>query len=137
MKPINWLGDSRKAVSDFSDDARRDAGFQLERVQQMSKENLIIKQGSGNVFADMGFPPEEAQNLILRAELINQIEDYVASSGMTQQQTAKKLGVTQPRLNLLLKGKINEFSIDALVNMAAKAGMQVEMKVKRAAWATC
>ncbi|MBZ0094719.1 MAG: XRE family transcriptional regulator [Sulfuricella sp.] len=99
----------------------------------MSQEDLIIEQGSGNVFADLGFPPEEAQNLILRAELINQIEDYVASSGMTQQQSAKKLGVTQPRLNLLLKGKINEFSIDALVNMAAKAGMQVEMKVKRAA----
>ncbi|MBU1690134.1 MAG: XRE family transcriptional regulator [Gammaproteobacteria bacterium] len=99
----------------------------------MSKENLIIEPGSGNVFADLGFPLEEAQNLILRAELINQIEDYVASSGMTQQQSAKKLGVTQPRLNLLLKGKINEFSIDVLVNMAAKAGMQVEMKVKRAA----
>lgn len=102
-------------------------------MSKMSQENLIIEQGSGNVFADLGFPPEEAQNLILRAELINQIEDYVASSGMTQQQSAKKLGVTQPRLNLLLKGKINEFSIDALVNMAAKAGMQVEMKVKRAA----
>lgn len=99
----------------------------------MSKESLISEQGSGNVFADLGFPPEEAQNLILRAELINQIEDYVASSGMTQQQSAKKLGVTQPRLNLLLKGKINEFSIDALVNMAAKAGMQVEMKVTWAA----
>lgn len=105
----------------------------MSGVQQMSKENLIIEQGSGNVFADLSFPPEEAQNLILRAELINQIEDYVVSSGMTQQQSAKKLGVTQPRLNLLLKGKINEFSIDALVNMAAKAGMQVEMKVKRAA----
>lgn len=102
-------------------------------MSKMSQENLIIEQGSGNVFADLGFPPEEAQNLMLRAELINQIEDYVVSSGMTQQQSAKKLGVTQPRLNLLLKGKINEFSIDALVNMAAKAGMQVEMKVKRAA----
>jgi predicted XRE-type DNA-binding protein len=60
---------------------------------------------------------------------MNQIEDYVVSSGMTQQQSAK----IQPRLNLLLKGKINEFSIDALVNMAAKAGMQVEIMVKRAA----
>jgi len=99
----------------------------------MSQEDLIIEKGSGNVFADLGFPPEEAQNLILRAELINQIEDYVASSGMTQQQSANKLGITQPRLNLLLKGKINEFSIDALVNMAAKAGMQIEIKVKRAA----
>lgn len=99
----------------------------------MHNEALKIEQGSGNVFADLGFPPEEAQNLVLRAELMNQIEDYVVNSGMTQQQSAKKLGVTQPRLNLLLKGKINEFSIDALVNMAAKAGMQVEMKVKRAA----
>jgi len=99
----------------------------------MHNKTLIIEEGSGNVFTDLGFPPEEAQNLVLRAELINHIEDYVVNSGMTQQQSAKKLGVTQPRLNLLLKGKINEFSIDALVNMAAKAGMQVEMKVKRAA----
>lgn len=99
----------------------------------MHNETLIIEQGSGNVFADLDFPPEEAQNLVLRVELMNQIEDYVVNSGMTQQQSAKTLGVTQPRLNLLLKGKISEFSIDALVNMAAKAGMQVEMKVKRVA----
>ena len=99
----------------------------------MHNEALKIEQGSGNVFADLGFLPEETQSLILRAELMNQIEDYVVSSGMTQQQSAKKLGVTQPRLNLLLKGKINEFSIDALVNMAGKAGMRVEIMVKWAA----
>ena len=52
---------------------------------------------------------------------------------MTQQQAAKTLGISQPRLNALLKGKIADFSLDALVNMLARAGMQVKMTVRKAA----
>ncbi|MGH8616565.1 MAG: helix-turn-helix domain-containing protein [Burkholderiales bacterium] len=94
---------------------------------------LKIEKGSGNVFRDIGFPAAEAHNLVLRAELMNRIEDFVVGAGQTQQKAAKALGVTQPRLNLLLKGKIGEFSLDALVNMATRAGMRVEMKVRKAA----
>ena len=94
---------------------------------------LKIEKGSGNIFRDICFPAAEAHNLVLRAELMNRIEDFVAGRALTQQQAAKVLGVTQPRLNLLLKGKIGEFSLDALVNMAARAGMRVEMKIRKAA----
>jgi predicted XRE-type DNA-binding protein len=94
---------------------------------------LKIEKGSGNIFRDIGFPEAEAHNLVLRAELMNRIEDFVVNRTLTQQQAAKVLGVTQPRLNLLLKGKIGEFSLDALVNMAARAGMRVEMKIRKAA----
>lgn len=88
---------------------------------------------SRNVFLDIGFPPGEAHNLLLRAELMMRIEEFVEQSGMTQKAAAQVLGVTQPRLNQLLKRKIDLFSLDALVNMATKAGMQVKLTVRKAA----
>lgn len=96
-------------------------------------ERLKIERGSGNVFLDIGFSPEEAQNLQLRSELMSRIERFVKRGAMTQTEAARALGVTQPRLNALLKGKIDQFSLDALVNMLGHVGMRVEMKVKKAA----
>ncbi len=93
----------------------------------------VLTERSRNVFTDLGFPEGEAQNLALRSDLMIRIEKLVQDSGMTQQQTAKMLGVTQPRLNAVLKGRIADFSLDALVNMLAHAGMQVKMTVKKAA----
>jgi predicted XRE-type DNA-binding protein len=95
------------------------------------KEKLKITRGSGNVFLDLGFPPSEAENLLLRAQLMSRIAD--AARGMSQREAAKLFGVTQPRLNDLLRGKINKFSLDALVIMLGQAGMRVELKVKKAA----
>ena len=96
-------------------------------------EKLKRTRSTGNVFRDLGFDKDEAENLKLRAELMMRIEDFYRRSGMTQAEAARVLGLTQPRLNALLKGKIGLFSIDALVNAAANAGMRVEMKVKKAA----
>lgn len=92
---------------------------------------LKMTRGSGNVFLDVGFSPDEAENLLLRAQLMSRIRD--AARGMTQREAAKRFGVTQPRLNDVLRGKIGKFSIDALVNMLGNAGMRVELKVKKAA----
>lgn len=97
------------------------------------KEKLKLTRGSGNVFLDLGFSKDEAENLKLRAELMMKIEDYFRVSGMTQVGAAKRLGLSQPRLNDLLRGKIDKFSLDALVNMLAKAGMRIEVKVRKAA----
>jgi predicted XRE-type DNA-binding protein len=94
-------------------------------------ERLKVQRGSGNVFRDVGFAPEEAENLLLRAQLMSEIREV--ARGMTQAQSAKRFGVTQPRINDVLRGKIDKFSLDALVNMLAKAGMRVEMRVKKAA----
>jgi predicted XRE-type DNA-binding protein len=96
-------------------------------------ERLKIRRGSGNVFRDLGFGEQEAQNLLLRSELVLSIEDFVRRSGLTQATAAKRLRLTQPRLNALLKGKIELFSLDALVNIATYAGLRVELKVKRVA----
>ena len=96
-------------------------------------ERLKIERGSGNVFLDIGFPPEEAQNLQLRSELMTRVEQFVKRSDVTQTEAARALGITQPRLNDLLRGKIEKFSLDALVNMLGRAGMRVELRVKKAA----
>ena len=93
---------------------------------------LKMTRGSGNVFADLGFARDEAQNLMLRSELMTRIERFVSTSGLTQQEAAKRLGISQPRLNDLLRGKIDKFSIDALVNMLAAVGMRVTISVKQA-----
>lgn len=88
-------------------------------------------RGSGNVFVDVGFPPDEADNLMQRAQLMSRVR--AAVRGMTQREAAKRFGVSQLRVNDLMRGKIGNFSPDALVNMLGHAGTRVELKVKRAA----
>ena len=94
---------------------------------------LKITRGSGNIFVDLGFDKIEAENLKLRSGLMIRIVQFYRKSGMTQARAAKALGLTQPRLNALLKGKIGQFSLDALVNIASQAGMNVRLVVKKAA----
>jgi predicted XRE-type DNA-binding protein len=81
------------------------------------------------VSVDLGFPEEEARNLFLRSQIMICIEQFVERSGLTQARLAARLGLTQPRLNALLKGKIEQFSLDALVNTATRAGLNVELRV--------
>jgi predicted XRE-type DNA-binding protein len=96
-------------------------------------EKLRYTLGSGNVFIDLGFPKAEAENLKMRSDLMIRVVDYYQKSGLTQARAAKVLGLTQPRLNALLKGRIGLFSLDALVNTASRAGLQVRLVVKKAA----
>ena len=84
-------------------------------------ERLKRTAGSGNVFLDLGFDKTEAENLKIRSDLMIRIVQFHRKSGMTQAAAAKALGLTQPRLNALLKGKIGQFSLDALVNIASRA----------------
>lgn len=86
---------------------------------------------SNNIFRDIGFPQEEAENLLLRNELMSQAREM--ARGYFQQEVATMLGIPQPRLNQLLKGKISVFSLDALVNMLAKTRLRINMKVTRTA----
>ena len=91
-----------------------------------------VTEASGNVFADLGFGPEEAANLKVRSRLMMQLEDYITEEGMTQVEAAAFFGTAQPRISDLVRGKIGRFSIDALVNMLATAGLSVEVSVKAA-----
>ena len=94
-------------------------------------KRVKITRGSGNVFRDVGFPSGEAHNLLLRSELMTRIEQFVKRGGLTQKDSALALGVTQPRLNDLLKGRIDKFSLDALVNMLGHAKLRVEIRVNK------
>lgn len=96
-------------------------------------EKLKITRGSGNIFIDLGFNKIEAENLRLRSELMSRIVDFYRKSGVTQTAAAKALGLTQPRLNALLKGRLSLFSLDALVNIASRAGLNVRLVIKKAA----
>ncbi|OFA09117.1 helix-turn-helix domain-containing protein [Duganella phyllosphaerae] len=77
--------------------------------------------------------PEEAANMKVRSQLMLQLKSHITNSGLSQADAAKILGITQPRVSDLMRGKINLFAIDALVNMAAKAGLQVELQLLDAA----
>ncbi|CAN7709580.1 XRE family transcriptional regulator [Pseudoduganella sp. LjRoot289] len=77
--------------------------------------------------------PAEAENMKLRSQLMIQLKSYITRSGLSQGDAAKVFGVTQPRVSDLMRGKINLFAIDALVNMAAAAGLRVEMQLHDAA----
>lgn len=77
--------------------------------------------------------PEEAENMKLRSSLMMALKARLERTGLSQAQAAKLFGVTQPRISDLMRGKINLFGLDALVNMAATAGMHIEMRVLEAA----
>jgi predicted XRE-type DNA-binding protein len=77
--------------------------------------------------------PEEAENMKLRSTLMMALKAHLARSDLSQAQIAKLFGVTQPRVSDLTRGKIDLFGLDALVNMAAAAGLRVEIKVRKAA----
>jgi predicted XRE-type DNA-binding protein len=77
--------------------------------------------------------PEAAASMRLRAVLMSQLIAHLQKAKLTQAKAATLLGVTQPRVSDLVRGKIDLFALDALVNMAVAAGLRVEMKVKKAA----
>lgn len=86
-----------------------------------------------NVFRDLGFKAQEAENLKLRATLMVELDKHIREEGMTQKKAAERLGVTQPRISDLVRGKIDLFSVDTLISMLTHAGLKVDVKVSRSA----
>ncbi len=86
-----------------------------------------------NVWDALADTPEESANLTLRSELMTRIEAIVKENGWTQAEAAKRCGVTQPRINDLLRGRISRFSLDALVNIVSKLGCRVTVTIEHAA----
>lgn len=89
-----------------------------------------VRRSTGNVFADLGFDAEEAEHLRVRADLMIALARALDAKGLTQVQAAKLLGVSQPRVSDLRRGKIDRFSIDTLVTMLGHAGVKVSFKTK-------
>lgn len=88
-----------------------------------------ITPSSGNVFADLGFEPEDAEHLRIRSDLMSALRKLIEERKLTQAEAARVFGVTQPRISNLVRGRIDLFSIDTLVDMLARAGARVEIVV--------
>ncbi|HEV2201365.1 MAG TPA: helix-turn-helix transcriptional regulator [Bryobacteraceae bacterium] len=86
-----------------------------------------------NVFVDLGFAPAEAESLRIRSAMMRGLVALIRKRKLTQTEAAKLLGVTQPRISDLTRGKIHLFSIDNLVGLLAAAGLKVDFRVKKAA----
>jgi len=91
---------------------------------------LKITPSTGNVFRDLGFRREEAEHLLVRADLMIQVQKLITSRRLKQKTAAKLLAVSQPRVSDLLRGRIDLFSTDALIDMLARLGAQVRLTVK-------
>lgn len=89
-----------------------------------------MELGTGNIFADLGFPPAEARNLRMRSELMMALRKFVERERLTQADAALRLHVSQPRISELMRGKINRFSLDTLVAMSTMAGMEVDLRIR-------
>ncbi len=94
------------------------------------RQRLQVIRGSENVFEDLGFAAEEAANLKMRADLMLDLRKYIQERGWTQAEAATFFGETQPRISNLLKGEISRFSIDKLINLLARAGLEVHVETK-------
>lgn len=86
-----------------------------------------------NVWDALEDDPAERESMKIKSCLMMDIETCIKKQGLTQKQAAQKMGVTQPRISDLVRGKVNRFTIDMLVNMLARLGMHVEVTLKDAA----
>ncbi len=93
-------------------------------------------KGSADTYASvwdaLADTPEQAANLRARSELMRQIAQLVKDGGWTQVEAAERCGITQPRINDLLRGRVSRFSIDALVNIATALGRTVHFELQAA-----
>ena len=92
----------------------------------MSKK---ITRSSGNVFADLGFPPEEAAVLAMRADLMASLRTLITDRGWTQQEAARKLAIGQSRVSDLVRGKWEKFSLEMLITLEARRGRVVRVEI--------
>ncbi|MBI3455010.1 MAG: XRE family transcriptional regulator [Candidatus Rokubacteria bacterium] len=92
-----------------------------------SVKKVKLTRSTGNVFRDLGFSPDEAAHLKLRSDLMLNLQKAIAARGMKQGEAAELLGVTQPRVSDLMRGRIDLFSIDTLIDMLAKLGMRAKV----------
>jgi len=92
--------------------------------------NPKVTASTGNVFGALGFSAEESEHLLVRADLLLQLQKTLATRDLTQIQAAKLLHVTQPRVSDLLRGRLDLFSTDSLIDILARLGVRVRFVLK-------
>jgi predicted XRE-type DNA-binding protein len=91
---------------------------------------LKMTRSSGNVFRDVGFAPGEAEHLLVRADLMIKVQKLIESKQLTQAALAKSLRISKPRVSDLLRGRIDLFSTDTLIDILARLGVRVRLVLK-------
>ena len=94
------------------------------------KSNRKTDQPIRNVFRDLGFSAKEAAHLLVRSSLMTEVQTFIESRRLKQAEAAVILGVSQPRVSDLLRGRIDLFSTDTLIDMLARFGLRVRVVVK-------
>ena len=86
-------------------------------------------RSSGNIFLDLGFPAHQASVMLLRAQLAEALRKWMEQGDLTQAQAAKRLGIAQPRVSEIVRGKVELMSLDYLVGLCAKARVDVGLRL--------
>ncbi len=92
----------------------------------------MSKKRFSNIWDAIEDTPQEAASLRIRAELMIALQEHIKNTGLTQAQAAKLIGVTQPRISDLMRGKINLFSLESLIDMVTGIGLSIELTLKAA-----
>lgn len=95
----------------------------------MKVKDTKIERGSGNVFKDLGYPDADVHQL--KAELVARIDEIIRQRGLTQVETARLLGLSQPDVSRLLRGSFREYSMERLLRLLTGLGRDVEIVIRR------
>lgn len=99
-------------------------------MNKRSVGGVAVERGTGNVYADLGYP--DAEEMVIKAALVTKIGEIVKKKGMTQAQAAKRLGLTQPMLSNILRGRFRGVSERKLMDCLTRLGRDVQIVVKSA-----
>ena len=100
-----------------------------QRAGELLPGTSHVTPSGRNIFLDLGFPPDEAENLKIRSLMMTALGRIIED--LPQREAALLLGTTQPRVSHLARGRIDLFTIDTLVNMLAHAGARMRISISR------
>ena len=98
-------------------------------MTRQNKEHQRYEVSSGNIFSDLGL--EESPELLARAQLLNDVSKLIKNSGLSQKEVAEKLGIAQPKVSMLVSGRLSAFSADTLLHYLSILGCEVQIRIKK------
>ena len=107
--------------------AKSSRGARRNRAEQHKAQPIVLEPSSGNVYRDLGFSAAEAEFLLLRSRLMRMVGQVITERRLTQTAAARLFGVSQPRVSDVVRGRVERFTIDSLVEMLAKARVRLDL----------
>jgi predicted XRE-type DNA-binding protein len=99
------------------------------KKKPVPQDDLRIIPGADNVFIDLGFDEAEARVLLMRADLMIEMQKHITAQGWTQAEAARRMGISQPRVSKLKKQAWDKFSLDMLLTLAGRIGLRPELRI--------